>query len=258
MERKMTAFIDMAIYKYVVKINKQLKNDIKWIFKETRGEKEISKILRLLKDDFKGTCAKHAKDCTELKKYNKLSGVYKISPRNSEVLKVYCDMSTDGGGWSIIQRHYDGTVDFQRKWAEYEKGFGNVEGEYWLGNKHIHHLTSNEKYELRIDLTDNKNKKRYAVYKQFSIGDAASKYKLNIGSYRGNAGDSMTSQNGLLFSTIDQDNDQSSGDCAKGGGPWWYGNCTWSALNKKFSSNLYWHFFANHVAKTSIMMIRRI
>ncbi|VDI41924.1 Hypothetical predicted protein [Mytilus galloprovincialis] len=246
---------NMAIYKDVVKMNKQLKNDIKWILEETRGEKEILRIVSLLKNDFKGTCAKPAKDCTELKKYNKKSGVYKISPGNSKVLKVYFDMTTDGGGWSIIQRHQDGIVDFQRTWAEYETGFGNVEGDYWLGNKHIHQMTSRGKYELRIDLTDIKNEKKYATYKQFSIGDAASKYKLSVGSYSGNAGDSMKYHNGRVFSATDQDN---SSDCVKKYGPWWHGACCWSALNKKFSSNFYWHTFSGHTAKTSIMMIRRI
>lgn len=49
-------------------------------------------------------------------------------------------------------------------------------------------MTSNGKYQLRIDLKNNKNEKRYAVYKTFIIGDAASKYKLSVGSYNGNAG----------------------------------------------------------------------
>ncbi|CAG2231795.1 Tenascin-R,Ryncolin-2,Angiopoietin-related protein 1,Ficolin-1-A,Ryncolin-1,Ficolin-2,Tenascin,Ficolin-1,Fibrinogen-like protein A,Ficolin-1-B,Microfibril-associated glycoprotein 4,Angiopoietin-related protein 7,Ryncolin-3,Ryncolin-4 [Mytilus edulis] len=251
---------NMAIYKDVAKMNKQLKNDIKLILEETRGEKEISRIVSLLRNDFKGTCqpSKPAKDCTDLKKSNKKSGVYKISSGNSKDLKVYCDMTTDNGGWSILQRRYDGTVDFQRTWSEYENGFGNVEGEYWLGNKHIHHMTSNGKYELRIDMTNNKNEKRYAAYKQFSLGDAASKYKLSVGSYIGNAGDSMKYHNGMMFSATDQDNDQAGGDCTNGLGPWWHKSCSWSALNRKLSSNLHWHTFPNHAAKTSIMMIRRI
>ncbi|XP_052077181.1 fibrinogen-like protein A isoform X2 [Mytilus californianus] len=249
---------NMAIYKDVVKTNKQLKNDITWILEETRGEKKFSRIVSLLKNDFKGTCAKPAKDCTEHEKYNKKSGVYNISPGNSKYLEVYCDMTTDGGGWSIIQRHFDGTVDFQRTWAEYENGFGNVEGEYWLGNKHIHHMTSSGKYELRIDLTDNENVKKYAAYKQFSIGDAASKYKLSVGKYSGNAGDSMNYHNGKLFSATDQDNDQNSGDCTDGSGPWWHGSCATSGLNRKFSSSLYWNYLPGQTAKTSVMMIRRI
>ncbi|VDI14343.1 Hypothetical predicted protein [Mytilus galloprovincialis] len=249
---------DMAKYKDVVKMNKQLKKDIEWILEETQGEKEISRIIRLLKNDFKETCTKTAKDCTELQKYNEKSGVYRISPGNSKNLDVYCDMTTDGGGWSIIQRHQDRTVDFQRTWSEYENGFGNVEGDYWLGNKYIHHLTSSGKYELRIVLTNNKNEKRYAAYKQFSIGDAASKYKLSVGSYSGNAGDSMKYHNGQPFSATDQDNDKSSAHCASSLGPWWHNSCCWSALNKKMSSILYWRTLPNKAANKSIMMIRRI
>lgn len=50
-------------------------------------------------------------------------------------------------------------------------------------------LTSNGKYEqLRVEMVDKSNIKKYAVYKTFMIGDAASKYKLTVGDYSGNAG----------------------------------------------------------------------
>ncbi|VDI25807.1 Hypothetical predicted protein [Mytilus galloprovincialis] len=156
----------MAVYKDVVKMNKQLKDDIKWILEESRGEKEVSRIVRLLKHDVKGITGRKetGKDCTELKKSTATSGVYQIFPDKTKGVKAYCDMDTDNGGWTIIQKRYDGSVNFQRSWTEYENGFGNVKGEYWLGNKHIHRLTSSGTYELRIDLTDKNNKKYYAKY----------------------------------------------------------------------------------------------
>lgn len=55
------------------------------------------------------------------------------------------------------------------------------------GNHFVHTLTSSGKYELRIDMVIS-NTKTYAVYKRFSIGDVASRYKLNVGDYSGNAG----------------------------------------------------------------------
>ncbi|CAG2206717.1 ANGPT2 [Mytilus edulis] len=156
----------MAVYKDVVKMNKQLKDDIKWILEESRGEKEVSRIVRLLKHDVKGICGRKetGKDCTELKKSTATSGVYQIFPDKTEGVKAYCDMDTDNGGWTIIQKRYDGSVNFQRSWTEYENGFGNVKGEYWLGNKHIHRLTSRARDILAATRSWEKEQDHYNIY----------------------------------------------------------------------------------------------
>ena len=72
-------------------------------------------------------------------------------------------MSVDGGGWVVLQRRFDGSVDFDRVWTECERGFGNLTGEYWLGLIKMHRLTAIAPQELRIDLEDFQKNKRYML-----------------------------------------------------------------------------------------------
>lgn len=43
----------------------------------------------------------HVKDCNDLKGTMYHSGVYHIYPSGAPGYKVYCDMDTDGGGWTV-------------------------------------------------------------------------------------------------------------------------------------------------------------
>ena len=122
-------------------------------------------------------------------------------------------METDGGGWTVFQRRKDGSVDFYRNWTDYEEGFGDLNGEFWLGLSKIHCLTQDgTDYTLRVDLEDFENETRYAKYPTFNIGNSTTDYTITVGGYCGDAGDSMTSSgygyvNGMKFSTKDRDND---------------------------------------------------
>ncbi|CAH1245519.1 ANGPT2 [Branchiostoma lanceolatum] len=76
------------------------------------------------------------------------SGIYTIYPRssdgenNSAPLRVFCRVEA-GRAWTVIQRRQDGSVDFyNRTWEDYSRGFGNLTGEFWLGNDNIHLLTN--------------------------------------------------------------------------------------------------------------------
>eukprot|EP00057_Strongylocentrotus_purpuratus_P030541 XP_781973.3 PREDICTED: ficolin-2 [Strongylocentrotus purpuratus] len=148
------------------------------------------------------------RDCAEIQTggLSHLSGVYPIYPDGAgdDPLFVYCDMETDGGRWTVFQRRQDGSVDFFLFWSNYKHGFGNVSSEHWLGNDNIHRLSRQKTYELRIDLEDFEGHTRYATYSNFSIADEVANYTLALGSYSGDAGDSMSYHADFPFSTQDR------------------------------------------------------
>ncbi|KFQ12566.1 Tenascin-R, partial [Leptosomus discolor] len=193
-------------------------------------------------------------DCAQhLMNGDTLSGIYTISINGdlSQRVQVYCDMTTDGGGWIVFQRRQNGLTDFFRKWADYRVGFGNLEDEFWLGLDNIHKITSQGRYELRIDMRDGQEV-AYAYYDKFSIGDSRSLYKLRIGDYNGTSGDSLTYHQGRPFSTKDRDNDVAVTNCAMSyKGAWWYKNCHRTNLNGKYgesrhSQGINWYHWKGH------------
>ncbi|XP_071836805.1 uncharacterized protein [Apostichopus japonicus] len=173
------------------------------------------------------TCTSLPKDCYELYVSGTRSdGVYTIYPDGwPRGIQVYCEMESNGGGWTVFQRRSSASVDFYRGWRDYKDGFGNKDHDHWLGNKYIYSLTNQKTYQLRIDLRDSGSSSFYAVYSTFRINNQADKYRLSVGSHSGNTGnDRLSGSNNKQFSTKDQDNDGSSSyDCAEGHrGAWWY------------------------------------
>ena len=127
------------------------------------------------------------KNCAEVYRSGQVnSGVYKIDPGDGlGDFKVYCDHKTAGGGWTVFQKRFDGSVDFYHGWDDYKQGFGNLNGEFWLGLDKIHRLTVSSSNRLRVDLEDKKGKRTVANYSSFSVASENAKYQLSVGSYSG-------------------------------------------------------------------------
>ena len=200
------------------------------------------------------------------------SGVYNIQPNNTNSsFNVYCDMETDGGGWTVLLKRRDGSVDFYRNWTDYKSGFGNLEGEHWLGLDNMHLLTNltGVTAQLRVDLADWEGNTSYAKYDQFSVGDEDSNYTLSVSGYQNasTAGDSLANHNEQRFSTPDRDNDVTGAHCAVYfHGPWWHRHCYASLLTGKYYTSggpwpipygiIWYHWRGIHSLRVAEMKIR--
>ncbi|KAK7933208.1 hypothetical protein WMY93_004104 [Mugilogobius chulae] len=187
-----------------------------------------------------GVLYKHPRDCSQaLLNGDTTSGLYTVYVGGDEnqPLQVFCDMTTDGGGWIIFLRRQSGKVEFFRNWKNYTAGFGDMNDEFWLGLSNLHKITAGGQYELRVDLQD-KGETAYAQYDKFSVSEPRTRYKVHVGGYSGTAGDSMTYHHGRPFSTYDHDNDIAVTNCALSyKGAFWYKNCHRVNLMGRYGDN---------------------
>eukprot|EP00118_Oscarella_pearsei_P014606 m.126027 g.126027 ORF g.126027 m.126027 type:complete len:237 (+) comp37888_c1_seq18:61-771(+) len=180
------------------------------------------------------------------------SGVYTVDCKDGQgPFKVYCDMVTDGGGWAVFQRRKDGSVNFFRLWNDYKNGFGDLNGEFWLGLDKIHRLARIPRL-LRVDMIAFSGETAHALFKTFKIGGEAQQYVLNIDGYSGNVGDSLGGHNGAKFHTKDKDTVNKCANQFKGA--WWYIACHSSNLNglyhkgahKSYADGVNWRTFKGY------------
>ena len=188
------------------------------------------------KQNYTSLCA-HRKfvinTCCDLQIFEPPSGIYKIKIEEFETRRVYCDMDTDDGGWIVIQRNKQGSsVSFNRKWDEYETGFGDLQGEFWYGLKGLSCLTESGNWEMRLDFQKADKTWSHLHYTQFKVGSVHQKYPLTLTGFTLKSGDLMASANGKKFSTPDDDNDSYRYNCATNSGWWYYNNCNELNINR--------------------------
>lgn len=76
-------------------------------------------------------------------------------------------------------------------------------------------LSNQDNYKLLIELEDWSDKKVYAEYSSFRLEPESEFYRLRLGTYQGNAGDSLMWHNGKQFTTLDRDKDVYAGESEK-------------------------------------------
>lgn len=140
--------------------------------------------------------------------------------------------------WVVIQRRgqFGNPEDYfsSKLWDDYVNGFGDEGKEFWLGLKTISNLTSSGVWELRVDLVDFQGNNYTAQYSHFKV-DQEEPYRLTVIGFDedvSNIQDSLSLHNNMGFTTTDNDNDESTGNCAVAhSGAWWYKRCHTANLN---------------------------
>ncbi|XP_032901991.1 fibrinogen-like protein 1-like protein [Amblyraja radiata] len=224
-------------------------------------EEEIANI-HMLADKTRLTRSKsqktyeYPKDCSGVRGS---SGVYVIKPSLSPPIVVNCDMTTNGGGWTVIQRNTKGSkITWNEYWTAYKYGFGDILQDHWLGNEHIYNIIKQGHYKILFILQKSLKTYYHANYNSFSISNEANGYQLHLGAFSGNTTNAMMQygnkyiHDNMKFTTIDRDQDLYSSNCAAScRGGFWFNSCYRVNINSKA---LYWYGIGS--CKSSAILIK--
>ncbi|XP_070688045.1 angiopoietin-related protein 4-like [Pempheris klunzingeri] len=180
-----------------------------------------------------------ASDCHDLfVRGQRASGVYTIRPESSQPLNVLCEMTSEGG-WTVIQKRLDGSQSFNQLWESYKRGFGSLNGDFWLGLENIHSLSKQGQYVLQVELSDWTGQQLPPTRYRFQLDGEEKKFSLHLQQESSSEVQQTvmtTGASGVPFSTADRDNDLASDiNCAQLlSGGWWFSSCGESNLNGRF------------------------
>ncbi|XP_077529362.1 ryncolin-4-like [Haemaphysalis longicornis] len=170
------------------------------------------------------------------------NGVFTIYHKAAGELgqRVWCIMGIDNDDWTVIlwrNQNENSPFYFYRNWTDYASGFGTPRREYWIGNRAIHALTSDQQQmKLQVILHNHDNKLWKINYGRFTISSEEDNFRISVGDYTGPEGwDVLTEANGQPFQTFDRiasDNSAHVNCAAERRGAWWYtSNCEGPNLN---------------------------
>ncbi|XP_053403235.1 ficolin-1-A-like [Mercenaria mercenaria] len=207
-------------------------------------------------------------DCKDILGDNRAasSGIYEIKTwKSKSKIKVLCDMETSGGGWTVFHNRFDGSVDFYRNFTDYENGFGDIAGEFWLGFKYMQEMVKAGQSQLLLQVTAKDRSTGHELAGDFSLRSENLYYEdqilfsLGIATrYR-----CLLGLSGAAFTTMDRDVEINCAEQMRS--PWWYRNCGDEICNLhgKYGENGPAGYYHQGIAgyyeplKASRMMFRR-
>ena len=171
-------------------------------------------------------------------------------------------------GWLVWLRRLDNSVSFNKTWKEYERGFGELDGNFWLGLELLHNLTKTGNWSLRAEITSWAKQQKWAEYNNFKVSARADNYTLKLAGMNSGttALGTLMKNNGQKFSTTDRDNDIMSGrSCSNdkgGGGGWWYSSCSYlyptAYMGKDGDSSFGFVFWFDAVSKFGAQALKSL
>ena len=239
-----------------------------WSCKLFHFIQDITTYLKPLKgSEISAVPNKIPRDCVELNSFGLKDGVYAIQNKmKGSSIKVFCDMTTDGGGWIVMQRRFDGSVDFNRDWNNYRDGFGDVKGEHWLGNEFIHQYTNAYSTEMLSEAIAFDGTNASSKMQNFKLSNEASKYIFEYITCDGLCANWLQHVKGSKFATLDNDSDKNCAMSYSGG--WWFKGCFDVFFNGRYSAvpsvqhaaGIHWFEFRGRYEslKKTTMLVRRI
>lgn len=138
--------------------------------------------------------------------------------------------------WTILLLNTGGQTDFNKTWAEFINGFGNVTNGLWLPNDAMFYLTKIKKYYLRIDLWNIDGQFAFAEFDSIKVLSEISYFAAKFGSLinGSTAEDGGLAMQTLPFRTWDKDSAHGCANLHQSG--WWYMNdssCLGSVLTNR-------------------------
>uniref|UniRef100_A0A8C6I403 Angiopoietin-like 3 n=1 Tax=Mus spicilegus TaxID=10103 RepID=A0A8C6I403_MUSSI len=209
-------------------------------------DNSIRELLQSVEEQYKQLSQQHMQ-IKEIEKQLRKTGIQEPTenslssksraPRTTPPLHLNETENTeqDGSPWTLIQHRKDGSQDFNETWENYEKGFGRLNGEFWLGLEKIYAIVQQSNYILRLELQDWKDSKHYVEY-SFHLGSHETNYTLHVAEIAGNIPGALPEHTDLMFSTW---NHRAKGQlyCPESysGGWWWNDTCGENNLNGKYN-----------------------